>query len=352
MLGERSVGRQGERSRFAGDALTVNGKPCDLTSVRASEAAPADLVILTVKTTGLDQALKTMERVVGPNTLIASLCNGITSEQKIAERFGWKRTVLGICQGMDAVFLDGALTFTNAGEIRFGAAAGTEPATVTAIDGLYTRCGIAHTVESDIAHRMWAKLMLNDGINQTCMAYGGTYGNATEPGSEQRRCFVSAMRETLAVANAEGIELTEADLTQMVHLIEGIDPAGMPSMAQDRVARRKTEVDEFAGTICRLAAKHNIQAPQTSGSIGASAISRKAGSTNTPHSTALAAKPPQGNLSPAAAFIFVYDRRPTSQQLALRFRNLALVIAAKHHAGASQQRRRDQHANHDWSSPA
>ena len=124
--------------RHAGDALTVNGEPCALKSVRASEAAPADLVILTVKTTGLDQALKTMERVVGPNTLIASLCNGITSEQKIAERFGWKHTVLGICQGMDAVFLNGALTFTNAGEIRFGAAAGTDPATVAAIDGLYT----------------------------------------------------------------------------------------------------------------------------------------------------------------------------------------------------------------------
>ena len=111
--------------RHAGDALTVNGEPCALKSVRVSEATPADLVILTVKTTGLNQALKTMERIVGPNTLIASLCNGITSEQKIAERFGWKHTVLGICQGMDAVFLDGELTFTNAGEIRFGAAAGT-----------------------------------------------------------------------------------------------------------------------------------------------------------------------------------------------------------------------------------
>lgn len=248
--------------RHAGDALTVNGKPCALKSVRASEATPVDLVILTVKTTGLDVALKTLESVVGPDTLIASLCNGITSEQKIAERFGWEHTVLGICQGMDAVFLNGELTFTNTGEIRFGAAAGTDPAAITAIDELYTRCGIAHTVESDIAHRMWAKLMLNDGINQTCMAYGGTYGSATEPGSEQRRCLVSAMRETLAVANAEGVELTEADLTQMAHLIEGIDPAGMPSMAQDRVARRKTEVEEFAGTICRLAAKHDIQAPQ------------------------------------------------------------------------------------------
>ena len=248
--------------RHASDELTINGKPCALKSVRASEAMPADLVILTVKTTGLDQALKTMESVVGPDTLIASLCNGITSEQKIAEHFGWKHTVLGICQGMDAVFLNGKLIFSNTGEICFGAAAGTDPATVAAIDELYARCGIAHTVEDGIAHRMWAKLMLNDGINQTGMVYGGTYGSATEQGSEQRRCFVSAMRETLAVANAEGIELAEADLTQMVHLIEGLDPAGMPSMAQDRIAQRKTEVEEFAGTICRLAAKHDIQTPQ------------------------------------------------------------------------------------------
>lgn len=90
--------------RHAADQPRINGGPCSLRSVRASEATPADLVILTIKTTGLNQALDTMEAVVGPETRIASLCNGITSEQKIAERFGWQRTVLGICQGMDAVF--------------------------------------------------------------------------------------------------------------------------------------------------------------------------------------------------------------------------------------------------------
>ena len=294
--------------RHANDALTVNGKPCALKSVRASKATPADLVILTVKTTGLDQALKTMERVVGPNTLIASLCNGITSEQKIAERFGWEHTVLGICQGMDAVFLNEELTFTNTGEIRFGAATGTDPATITAIDELYTRCGIAHTVESDIAHRMWAKLMLNDGINQTCMAYGGTYGSATEPGSEQRRCFVSAMRETLAVANAEGVELTEADLTQMVHLIEGIDPPACPRSAQDRIAQRKTEVEEFAGTIAASQPNTISKCRKTIGSTSASAISRQAGSARLATSTDSTAKPPQGAAPLAAAFIFIYSQ--------------------------------------------
>ncbi len=248
--------------RHAGDELTINGEPCGLKSVRASEAAPADLVLLTVKTTGLEQALDTLECVVGPATRIQSLCNGITSEQRIAARFGWERTVLGICQGMDAVFLGGALTYQKCGEIRFGATADTDPQAVADIDELYTRCGVPHVVEDDVLHRMWAKLMLNVGINQTCMTYAGTYGSATEPGSEQRRCFIAAMREALAVANAEGVALTEADLSQMAALAAGLAPEGMPSMAQDRVAQRKTEVEEFSGTICRLAKEHGIEVPQ------------------------------------------------------------------------------------------
>ena len=130
------------------------------------------------------------------------------------------------------------------------------------IADFYERAGVAHVVEKDIRHRMWAKLMMNAGINQTCMAYGGTYGSATERGSEQRRCFVGAMREALAVANAEGVALTEADLSQMLHVIESLDPDGMPSMAQDRIAHRKTEVEEFSGTILHLAAKYRIEVPQ------------------------------------------------------------------------------------------
>ena len=142
------------------------------------------------------------------------------------------------------------------------AAPDTDPAVVADIADLYSRVGIAHVVEPDIKRRMWTKLMMNVGVNQTCMVYGGTYGSATERGSEQRRSLVAAMREARVVANAEGVAIAESDLSQMVELLETLDPAGMPSMAQDRIARRKTEVEEFSGTICRLAAEHGIEVPQ------------------------------------------------------------------------------------------
>ena len=162
---------------------------------------------------------------------------------------------------MDAVFIGTDMTYAHPGEIRFGAAPGTADGVVDDVADLYARAGIPHVVEADIRRRMWVKLMLNVGINQVCMVYGGTYGSASEPGSEQNRCFVAAMREALAVARAEGVDVTEADLAQMAELIASLDPDGMPSMAQDRINGKPTEVEEFSGTIVRLAKKHGILVP-------------------------------------------------------------------------------------------
>lgn len=249
-------------ARHANDEVYVNGRPCRIRTVPASEAAPADAVILAVKATGLAQAINTMEALCTPTTRIASLLNGITSEERIARRFGWERCAVSVAQGMDAVFLDNRLTFSHPGEIRFGAAPLTAPGVVEDLADLYRRAGIRFTVEEDIRHRQWTKLMLNAGVNQTCMAYSGTYGSVMEAGSEQNRCFIAAMREVMDVARAEGVELTEDDLTQMVKLVASLDPDGMPSMAQDRINRKRTEVEEFAGTVIRLANKHGILVPQ------------------------------------------------------------------------------------------
>lgn len=248
-------------ARHAGETVTVNGEPCRVPTIPASGVSPVDLVILAIKAPGLPVALDTMERLVGPHTAIASLINGVTSEERVAERFGWERTVLSVAQGMDAVFIGTNMTYGHPGEIRFGVAPGTAAGVVDDVADLYARAGIPHVVEKDIRRRMWVKLMLNVGINQTCMVFGGTYGSASEPGSEQNRCFVAAMREALAVARAEGVDVTEADLAQMAQLTASLDPAGMPSMAQDRINEKPTEVEEFSGTICRLAARHGLLVP-------------------------------------------------------------------------------------------
>jgi len=69
------------------------------------------------------------------------------------------------------------------------------------------------------------------------------------------------MREVIAVANAEGIDLNGSDIEQAFAVLDGLNPNGYTSMAQDVLAGRKTEVEMFSLALMELAKKHNISVP-------------------------------------------------------------------------------------------
>ncbi len=105
--------------------------------------------------------------------------------------------------------------------------------------------------------------MLNVGVNQTCMVYATTYSGVLEKG-EPNLIMISAMREVIALANAEGIPLSEADINQYIKILKTLSPEGTPSMGQDRINRKPSEVEMFAGTVIELAQKHDIYVPVNS----------------------------------------------------------------------------------------
>ena len=70
-----------------------------------------------------------------------------------------------------------------------------------------------------------------------------------------------AMRETVKVANAEGVGLSENDVIKWTQVIDGLNSEGEPSMRQDAKAGRKTEKALFSGTVCALGDKHGIDTP-------------------------------------------------------------------------------------------
>ena len=64
-----------------------------------------------------------------------------------------------------------------------------------------------------------------------------------------------------AVANAQGIPLNDQDLRNWVQLVDQLDPQAMPSMAQDMVSGRKSELELFSGTVVPIARKLSIDVP-------------------------------------------------------------------------------------------
>ena len=114
--------------------------------------------------------------------------------------------------------------------------------------------------EADILHRMWCKFMLNVGVNQVCMAYETNYGGVQQPG-ELRDLMIAAMDEARKVGACQGVLVTQKDRAEYLAVMDALHPDGIPSMRQDGLARRRTEVDLFAGAVLELAARYGMQAP-------------------------------------------------------------------------------------------
>ena len=249
--------------RFQQEGIFCNGHLCDFSMADEAESGrSADLLIFAVKATGLQAAIHTVRNKVSKNTIILSLLNGITSEEIIGKAYGMDPILHCIVQGMDTIKEENQVTYAHFGQIYLGIhdENDVKKRNLQAVRDLFDRIDMPYAVEDDILRRMWCKLMLNDGVNQAVMIYEGTYETIQQPGIA-RDIMQAAMKEVMLVAQKENIPITQADFDEYVALVDTLNPAGMPSMRQDGLAHRKSEVELFAGTVLTLADKHGIDVP-------------------------------------------------------------------------------------------
>lgn len=221
-----------------------------------------DLLIFAVKATALSEAIQSARDAVGENTIIISLLNGISSEDILGHEFGMEHMIHSVAQGMDAVRSGNQLTFTKMGQICMGVTdrSSRKLEMLQQVAELFDKVQIPYTIEENIMHRLWSKFMLNVGVNQVVTIQEGTYDTIQKDG-EPRELMKNAMREVINLAACEGILLTENDLEGYIALIDTLSPDGMPSMRQDGLNKRYSEVELFAGTVINCAKKHNLEVP-------------------------------------------------------------------------------------------
>lgn len=254
----------GERiKRYKEEGVYSNGKPCDFNFVDGNEKGrPAELLIFAVKQTALDAAIKIVANKVSDNTIIISLLNGISSEEVISSAFGEDKVLYTIAEGMDAVKIGNQLTYTTMGYLWLGSKSHDQAMTekLNSVVELFDRTGFPYKIESDIMTRLWSKFMLNVGVNQVVMMYEGTYGTIQKEGGA-RDMMTAAMKEVIGLAEKENINIGEDDFNYYLSLLDTLSPNNMPSMRQDGLQKRKSEVELFSGTVVRLGKKHNFPTP-------------------------------------------------------------------------------------------
>ncbi len=256
VVNEERKKRYGEEGVFLRDTRLA----LDYVTPDEEPAAPADLLMVAVKGTTLDSAVRDVKKHVGKGTVIISLLNGITSEEKLKEAYPEATVLYCIAQGMDAMRVKQVLAYHKEGELVIGT---DNPAHQQAVDDVVELLRSAEIVcreDKDILHRLHAKWMMNVGFNQVITYFEGMNETVQKPG-EARDMLIAAMREARAIANAKGIELTDKDLEEYVALGDSLAPTSMPSMRQDALAGRPTEVELFAGVVLSLGKKFGIETP-------------------------------------------------------------------------------------------
>ena len=222
---------------------------------------PADLVLIAVKSTGLAAALPVIAPLLGPDTQILPLLNGITAQDVLAEAFGWPRVLHGFVYCSSAMRTGNSVVQDGGEKIVFGEATNAPPSPrVQAIAEFFDRLGIRHDVPADMRAAQWKKFILNVGINQA-QALLRAPSREIQQNPEALRLARTLMDEAAAVGAALGV----AGAADMPAWAEGVilkaAPENRTSMLQDVEAGRVPEVDLFAETVCRLGRQCGIPTP-------------------------------------------------------------------------------------------
>ncbi|MDR0849281.1 MAG: 2-dehydropantoate 2-reductase [Propionibacteriaceae bacterium] len=247
-------GSRAERLRK--DGVVVNGK---LYSVRILEPGEGvEVILLAVKNTVLSEAIADLAPFVTPGVAIVSLLNGVSSERELRAAFPQAFVPLAYSIRSNAGRDSRGFRYYSVGVDTFGDGPADE---LSRIDAVLTEVGLPHEVSPDIQVGQWQKFVLNVGINQASALLCAKYYPFQQEGTQARNLLVGLAREGLAVAQAHGVGLTDANFTEILRIIDSLDPAGYTSMSQDAMYHNPMETASFAGEVSRLGRLYGVPTP-------------------------------------------------------------------------------------------
>ena len=256
------LAREPRYDRLKNEGVVVNGKHYSIPVVHPDTATqPVDLIIVALKNHNLPEAVHDLKNLVGDNTTIISVMNGLDSEEFIGSVYGMDKVLYTIAVAIDALREGNSVTYTNPGKIFFGEAQNTEVSErVRCVQEALDRAGLVYETPPDMTRMLWWKFMINVGMNQASAAMRAPYG-VFQSSRDAQELMKALMREVIELAQNIGVNLVEKDIDDWNTFLQTLSPVGKTSMLQDVEAGRKTEIEMFGGKVVELGKAHGIPTP-------------------------------------------------------------------------------------------
>jgi len=250
--GLRVEGASGDRTVALAGAV---GSPAEIGEVM-------DVVILATKVGHVREAAEGLAPILGPNTPVISIQNGLGGPQRAAEVLGEDRVVIGVVGGFGAsITAPGHAHHNGMQLVRLGeyAGAGISERVNTLID-LWESGGFTVAGYDDVHQLVWEKLICNVAFSGPCTVAEMAVGELL---ADEHASAVSAQcaTEAFEIAKARGVHLGFDDPVAYTREFGSKMPDAIPSMLQDYQAGRRCEIDAINGAIVETATELGRAAP-------------------------------------------------------------------------------------------
>lgn len=237
------------------EGLRVHGVSGDrtvrLTSVATdtSGLAVADLVIIATKAGDVGAAAASARDLVGEQTVVQGIQNGLGSPDRIAAVLGSKRLAVGVVGGFGASCPEPGVVHHNGMEmIRFGPYAELPTEDLERGAEVWRSSGFRVRTFTDVDQMVWEKFIMNVTFSGTTALTGLTIGQVMEH-EEAWSVALACAEEAVAVARAKGVHLDVGDPIEHIRSLGSKIPEARPSMLLDRLAQRPSEIDAINGAV-------------------------------------------------------------------------------------------------------
>jgi 2-dehydropantoate 2-reductase len=225
---------------------------------------PQDWVILLVKAAQTADAVKRIGPLIGPETLIITLQNGIGHESTLFQIVKPERIALGVTSQGATLLKEGRIRHAGSGPTTLGLVTRNFEAeeSLNSLTTLLNNAGWPSRVVEDIYPHIWRKLIVNVGINALTALCGLTNGKLLQH-PESLRLQKLAITEAWTLSLKKGIVL-DLSLEEAHNMVDSVCKAtaeNRSSMLQDRIKNRPTEIDYINGAITRMGGELGVPTP-------------------------------------------------------------------------------------------
>jgi 2-dehydropantoate 2-reductase len=261
------IARGAHRDALRRDGLRVESSLGDLhvkeltVTDDPKQVGPVDLVLFAVKLWDTETAGEQARPLIGPNTRVVTLQNGVDSVERLAPMLGDGATIGGATYVVTNIARPGAIRHTGTyAKIRCGRLdRRPDPALAGYVEEMKA-AGLDITLSDNMLLDLWKKFVLLSGTSGITASTRQPIGVIRDD-DDMRALLYRLMHETLAVGRAVGVEFPPDFPAELDRAVAGFARDMRASMANDLAAGNRLELDWLAGKVVALGQKYGVPTP-------------------------------------------------------------------------------------------